>query len=1130
MHRRNITRAGVVAAVGAISLVAGSSVASAAPAAAKAGATKTSLAKSQAKPQLGPGGRVIVLLKNQTTSAMAKTSALRVQATAAHSAVSEVSGRISKSGGTVSTSYSLINAVSAKLTQSQADALAADGNVAQIVPDAVIHEAAADANSAASTPPETTPAPGVCPTDPNSVQLGPEALRVTNADSDVPGAKTARSLGYDGTGVKVAFMAEGIDINNPDFIRNGHSIFSDYKDFSGDGLNVPTSGGEAFLDASAIAAQGNKVYDVSHFSARVLDRACKIRVEGEAPGVSLVGLKVFGEAGSTTTSGFLQAIEYAVNVDHVNILSQSFGGSPLPSTAQDVTAVADAAAIAAGVTVVASTGDAGITNTISSPADGPGIIAAGASTTYQFDLQTGYAAARLPGIRGWLDNNISSLSSSGFDTTAGTTTLVAPGELNYAVCSTDLTMYQDCADYAGNAIGLEASGGTSESAPIISGVAALVIQAYKQGHGGAVPTPAQVEDILTSSATDISAPAEQQGAGLVNAYAAVKLAKAFGSTTTSTTPVIQSSASSFTATAAPSTKETFTDTVTNHGSTTQKVAVSGRSLGAYSRIATTTTTLSDASSPKYVDFQGLTDNVSTIKFTVPAGVDRLSDSIAWQAASLELAARVRMTIVDPQGRLAAYSLPQGIGNYGHVEVANPVAGTWTAYITSRLTKFGGTEGAVRFAASVASYGSFATISPSSLTLAPGKSGTVKVTTFTNSTPGDRAGSLVLTPAGGTATTIPVTLRSTIPAGFQRFSQTLTGPNGRDEYPGVVFHYAVVVPAGTPELNAAVHLPGNPNAPYQAELVSPSGDIASFGSSIVNTTAGLAQNRGAQLHVISPATGTWSLIVDFAPTVSGTTITTPFTVTTDDRARTATAAGLPDSSSVTLKAGKAVTVQVKVKNTGPSPESFFVDGRLSGTITYKLPGLTGDDTQAPIGPGVNQPLFLVPTHTTQLTESLTTTGSKAVQFDTSWGIGDPDLESTAGTTATVNYATSSGTYVPQGLWGMVPDQVGPYAVAPKPEPATASASVTTAPFDPAVTSTTGDLWLQGLDATSPLATVTVAPGQTATIPVTIKPTGGHRVVSGTLYVDDYSNVANEYGFLGQQNGSEVVALPYTYTVG
>jgi hypothetical protein len=82
--------------------------------------------------------------------------------------------------------------------------------------------------------------------------------------SDDPGARTARSIGATGAGVKVAFIADGLDINNPDFIRaNGQHVFVDYKDFSGAGTAAPTGGGEAFEDASSIAAQGRQVYDVS---------------------------------------------------------------------------------------------------------------------------------------------------------------------------------------------------------------------------------------------------------------------------------------------------------------------------------------------------------------------------------------------------------------------------------------------------------------------------------------------------------------------------------------------------------------------------------------------------------------------------------------------------------------------------------------------------------------------------------------------------------------------------------------------------------------------------------------------------------------------------------------------------
>ena len=64
------------------------------------------------------------------------------------------------------------------------------------------------------------------------------------------------------------------------------------------------------------------------------------------------------------------------------------------------------------VTVVASTGDAGPTNTIGSPTSAPGIINVGGSTTLRVYRQTTrYATQLVPG--GWLNNNITALSSAG---------------------------------------------------------------------------------------------------------------------------------------------------------------------------------------------------------------------------------------------------------------------------------------------------------------------------------------------------------------------------------------------------------------------------------------------------------------------------------------------------------------------------------------------------------------------------------------------------------------------------------------------------------------------------------------------------------------------------------------------
>ncbi len=66
--------------------------------------------------------------------------------------------------------------------------------------------------------------------------LEPQALQAIHAASQNPNAKTAQSLGITGAGVTVAFIADGLDINNADFIRpDGSPVFVDYKDFSGEG-------------------------------------------------------------------------------------------------------------------------------------------------------------------------------------------------------------------------------------------------------------------------------------------------------------------------------------------------------------------------------------------------------------------------------------------------------------------------------------------------------------------------------------------------------------------------------------------------------------------------------------------------------------------------------------------------------------------------------------------------------------------------------------------------------------------------------------------------------------------------------------------------------------------------------
>ena len=67
--------------------------------------------------------------------------------------------------------------------------------------------------------------------------------------------------------------------------------------------------------------------------------------------------------------------------------------------------------------------------------------------------------------------------------------------------------------------------GTSQATPVTAGVSALIVQAYRAGHGGANPTNNQVKALLKSGADDIGRDVLQQGAGWTNALRSVEMAE-----------------------------------------------------------------------------------------------------------------------------------------------------------------------------------------------------------------------------------------------------------------------------------------------------------------------------------------------------------------------------------------------------------------------------------------------------------------------------------------------------------------------------------------------------------------------------------------------------------------------------
>jgi subtilisin family serine protease len=1082
--------------------------------------------------------RVIVVLKNQLTAIPDSPTHAAARTDAVSAAQAPFLTELKQTNATHVTPYSLINAFSATMSPGEAQRLSQNPDVASVVPDEPIPVA----DSTPSIPSARGPGGGsgaltnACAKG-GQVQLNPQAVLSIHAASNPGCPPSAQALGYTGAGVKVGFIADGLDINNPDFVRaNGQPVFVDYQDFSGTGTSAPTDGAEAFEDASSIAAQGREVYNLQDFNPS-LPKACNIRILGVAPGASLVGLNVFGSSNEAFNSVFLAAINYAVNVDHVNVLNESFGSNPFPDEGSlDLTRMADDAATAAGVTVTVSTGDAGVTNTIGSPATDPDVISAGASTTYRAYAQSGIGGITYPTVTGWLNNNISALSSAGFDQSGGTVDVVAPGDLNWALCTPNPTLYEACTNEVGQGASVELAGGTSESAPLTAGTAALVIQAYEQNHGGAAPTPAVVKQIIVSTANDISAPAEQQGAGLLDAYSAVQAAASYPGTTQVSGHALLDSATQFNAVAPVSTPQTFNETITNTGGTAQTVALSTRALSSYTSLGSTTVQLADA-----------TNNFAVVQFNVPAGQARLDGSIAYVAAgpSTDFTAGDSLTLISPSGQEALYSLPQGAGNFGDAQVANPAPGKWTALILGFPSSEGGTVGPVQFTARTATWVPFGSLSTSSVNLPAGGSKTFALSVDTPAAPGDTAGSIVMTsqraggPAFAATTTVPVTLRSVIPTPnpSTTVTTTLTGGNGRQYNSGQTVYYQVNVPTGLAELNASISTPNAANT-FWSELIDPAtGEAASTAASgipaIGATGSGITAEAGAQLHVLNPDAGTWTVAVNFYNQVSGTALSQPITITLNDVPVTVKAPKLPDSAATTLPAGQPTTVMVKVTNTGSSPEAYFVDARLDQTTQLNLPALTSSQVTVPIE-STTLPLYLVPTHTTSITASAH--ASAPIYFDYWWAFGDPDLISSGAPLSGSPSGTFNSSPVVAGFWGITPFQNGPDgANGVTPVTTQTALSATTAAFDPAVTSPTGDLWLQAENASALVSPSVVAPGQTVKIPVTITPSGNAGTkVTGMLYVDDLTSVVgaatNNSLALNVNQASDLAAIPYTYTIG
>ena len=1130
--------------------------------------------------------RVIVLLRNQHTG-LARHGAVAQRAQAFATDRAPILAQLRQLHVQRLVTYQTLNAIATTVSSAEAANLRRDPAVLAVDPDVVVKgpssnadllPAATRAPASSSKAPRATGAAGsskVCGTA-SAPLLEPEALHLINADNrtnaDSPitsGPRSAHSLGYTGAGVNVAVFPDGMDPNLPDFQRNGESAVTDYRDFSGEGTDAPTGGGEAFGDVGSIVAQGQTTYNLNQQinpEFATSGGTCDVKVLGVAPGADVDVMKVFGANNASFTSSIMQGVDWAIHHDHADILSISIGffGVPTSASQQPLTAILENA-IAAGTTVVASTGDSGPQSTESSPALDPGVIGAAASTSYRifaqnnfflYDLAQAVHNKSAPSYHlgqstpGWLSNQVSTLSSSGVTEDRRLPDVIAPGDLNWAPCSTDISTYTDCENSnGGSSIGLQGFGGTSESAPLTAGVAALVIQAYREAHGNKSPAPDVVRQIIFSSATDIGVAAENQGAGLLNALRAVELAKAYGKHMKSGGLI--HSPDSIADLGNVGGKHRHTVTVKNTGNSKATIRPVLRTLGPTHTLASGKLSLFSAGrgtqgscagfkTAKYFTSETIPElNCKT--FHVPKGVDALDSRIGWNPLQSCIGCTsgeptVREILIDPKGRYAQYSDPQGLGSgFADEQIHQPAAGTWTLLIYGRATS--NYQGKVSYQETTQTFRTVRhAVTPASRTVRPGKSAAFTVTVPEPAKPGLFTGAVVFhsnrQPKLGT---IPVVSEAKVRVALKKpghFTGTLIGGNGRPGAYAQQLSYEFTVPKDVKDLNV------NMRASHQGyvllgQLVDPNGNAVDNQLSINQVDAfGDTDNTNAvQLVWANPRPGTWRVnISNGLPYLPGLDVYSGLTHATlkgtvSFNTSKVTATGMPSG---TLTPGTTVTAQVKVKNTGVEPETYQLDPRTTTQTPYTGVSLSPETGTLPVTFDDTIPQYIVPPFSSQLNVTASTPGPVPIEFDLGPYWGAPDIlspTSSGGTTSvTVTNPFASA-------WAAAPSEVGPFGSPATPEDYSTSATLTTLAFDHNVTSSTGNWWDFVQNGGTEPDSLFLLPGQSRTMTLTFTvPSGAPgTTVTGQVGVETFNVNSYTTGF-GDWSSDILKLLNYSYTLG
>lgn len=314
--------------------------------------------------------------------------------------------------------------------------------------------------------------------DSNVTYISPN--RATKGTLDITtaavNADSAWDLGYNGTGIGVAVIDSGIYAHDDLKTASGNGSRIVYSQSFLPGLNAADQYGHGTHVAGIVGSNGNDS----------TGRGFTRTMQGLAPNVNLINLRVLDANGAGTDAGVIAAIDTAISLKstyNIRVINLSLGRPVFESYTLDPLCQAAEAAWKAGIVVVAAAGNYGRDNsvdehgygTIVAPGNDPYVITVGAmnnmgTATRSDDVMASYSSKGPTAF----DHIVKpDLVAPGNDTVS----LMAPNSTlatNFPSTLVPKSYYQ--IGGTGNSTTYMRLSGTSMATPVVSGAAVLLIQ------------------------------------------------------------------------------------------------------------------------------------------------------------------------------------------------------------------------------------------------------------------------------------------------------------------------------------------------------------------------------------------------------------------------------------------------------------------------------------------------------------------------------------------------------------------------------------------------------------------------------------------------------------------------------